>query len=224
MAVFLVASILPNGRTPRRPQLWVYGAGSVLFLALLAFLNVGRWLVREDPLQKATAIAVLSGRMPERALEAVRIYKRGYAPRVWLTRSTEPGATLAQLSVRYIGEEEYNKEVLMRGGVPEAAIEVLDPPIENTADEMRTIGEALAKRDRGAVIVVTSKVHTRRVRSLWNRLAKGDGTAVVRGVSDDGFDPGHWWRDTQDALDVVREVLGLMNAWAGLPLGHSAKN
>jgi uncharacterized SAM-binding protein YcdF (DUF218 family) len=223
MAGFLVASIMPNERT-RRPLLWVYAAGSVLFFILLVFLNVGRWLVREDPLQKATAIAVLSGRMPERALEALRIYKRGYAPRVWLTHSTEPGATLAQLSVHYIGEEEYNKEVLMRGGVPEGAIEILDPPIENTADEMRTIGEALAKRNHGTVIMVTSKVHTRRVRSLWNRLAKGDGTAVVRGVSDDGFDPAHWWRDTQDALDVVREVLGLMNAWAGLPLGHGGKN
>jgi uncharacterized SAM-binding protein YcdF (DUF218 family) len=223
MPGFLVASIMPNERA-RRPLLWVYAAASVLFLALLVFLNVGRWLVREDPLQRATAIAVLSGRMPERVLEAVRIYKRGYAPRVWLTHSTEPGATLAQLSVHYIGEEEYNKELLMRSGVPEGAIEILDPSIENTADEMRTIGEALAKRGHGTVIVVTSKVHTRRVRSLWNRLAKGDGTAVVRGVSDDGFDPAHWWRDTQDALDVVREVLGLMNAWAGLPLGHSAKS
>jgi uncharacterized SAM-binding protein YcdF (DUF218 family) len=223
MAGFLAASIMPNPRA-RRVPLWMSVGTGLLFLALLLFLNVGRWLVREDPLQKATAIAVLSGRMPERALEAVRIYKRGCAPRVWLTHSTEPGATLAQLSVRYIGEEEYNKEILMRGGVPESAIEILDPPIENTAGEIRTIAEALAKRDHGTAIVVTSRVHTRRVRALWNQLAKRDGTVVVRGVSDDGFDPAHWWRDTQDALDVVREVLGLMNAWAGLPLGHSGKN
>jgi uncharacterized SAM-binding protein YcdF (DUF218 family) len=223
MAGFPIASIMPNPRARKIP-LWVSVGAGVLFVALLLFLNVGRWLVREDPLQKATAIAVLSGRMPDRALEAVRIYKRGYAPRVWLTHSTEPGASLAQLSVRYIGEEEYNKELLMRSGVPASAIEILDPPIENTADEMRTIGEALTRRDHGTVILVTSKVHTRRVRALWNRLAKSDGTAVVRGVSDDGFDPAHWWRDTQDALDVVREVLGLMNVWAGLPLGHSGKS
>jgi len=222
MAGFLVASIMPNERA-RRPQLWIYAAGSFLFVILLVFLNVGRWLVREDPLEKATAIAVLSGRMPDRALEAVRIYKRGYAPRVWLTHSTEPGVTLAQLSVHYIGEEEYNKELLMRGGVPESAIEILDPPIKNTVDEMRTIGDALSKRGHGTVIMVTSKVHTRRVRALWNRLAKGDGTAVVRVVSHDPFDPAHWWRNTQDALDVVREVLGLMNAWAGLPLRHGGK-
>jgi len=61
-------------------------------------------------------------------------------------------------------------------------------------------------------------VHTRRTRALWKRLAGGDGAAIVRGVSSDPFDAAHWWRNTRDALDVVREVLGLLNAWAGLPL------
>jgi hypothetical protein len=40
----------------------------------------------------------------------------------------------------------------------------------------------------------------------------------VRAAGTDGFDAAHWWRNTHDALDVVREVLGLLNAWAGLPL------
>jgi hypothetical protein len=71
------------------------------------------------------------------------------------------------------------------------------------------------------VILVTSKVHTRRVRTLWSHLARQDGMAIVRGVSDDDYDAAHWWRSTNDALDVVREVLGLINAWAGLPLHPS---
>jgi hypothetical protein len=68
------------------------------------------------------------------------------------------------------------------------------------------------------VIIVTSKVHTRRAKALWKRLSAAQGEAIVRSVSDDDFDPAHWWRNTSDALDVVREVLGLLNAWAGLPL------
>jgi uncharacterized SAM-binding protein YcdF (DUF218 family) len=221
MPPFFVLTILPNERVRRAP-LWLYALGTLLFAGLLVFLNVGRWLVVEDPLHKATAIAVLSGRMPERALEAARIYQQGYAPRVWLTHSTEPGATLQKLSIPFVGEEQYNKELLMHQGVPEGAIEILDPSVVNTADEMRTIGLALAKEKRGAVIVVTSKVHTRRVRALWKRLAGQDGTAIVRGVSDDSYDEAHWWRSTRDALDVVREVLGLLNAWAGLPLQPAA--
>jgi len=223
MPGFFVGSILPNSRVRRTP-LWVPVLGIIVIAGLFVFENVGRWLVVEDPLRNAAAIAVLSGHLPDRALEAARIYQQGYAPRVWLTHSTEPGAALEKLSVRYVGEEQYNKEVLMRGGVPESAIEVLDPPILNTADEMRTVGEALRKRKQGTIILVTSKVHTRRARALWNRLSRQDGAAVVRGVSDDAFDAAHWWRNTKDALDVVREVLGLMNVWAGLPLQPGGKS
>jgi uncharacterized SAM-binding protein YcdF (DUF218 family) len=199
-------------------RLWLTIFGTILFFGLLAFLNVGRWLVQEDPLRKADAIAVLSGRMPDRALEAARAYKQGYAPQVWLTHSREPGATLAQLSVQYVGEDSYDKQILMHQGVPENAILVLDPPIVNTADEMKTIGQQLHRENGHAVILVTSKVHTRRVKALWRRISAGDGEAIVHGVSDDSFDPARWWKTTQDAFDVVREVLGLLNAWAGLPL------
>jgi len=164
----------------------------------------------------------LSGRMPDRALEAARIYKGGYAPEVWLTHSTEPGATLQTLSVAYTGEDAYDKQILEHEGVPENAIRILNPPIVNTADEMKTIGQALKQGRSHKVILVTSKVHTRRTRTLWNHLARQDGAAIVRGVSDDAFDPAHWWRTTGDVLDVVREVLGMLNAWAGLPLRRAS--
>ena len=77
-------------------------------------------------------------------------------------------------------------------------------------------------RESGSqVILVTTKAHTRRVRTLWNRLARPGTHAVVRAAQDDGFQPARWWRTSADALEVVREVLGLLNAWAGLPLRPS---
>jgi uncharacterized SAM-binding protein YcdF (DUF218 family) len=192
--------------------------GAVLLCALLFFLFVGRWLVLEDPLEKAQAIVVLSGRMPLRAMEAAKLYREGYAPKVWLTHSTEPGASLKAMGVSYIGEDVYNVQVLMHEGVPADAIHLLEPPIINTADELAAVSTALAEEKGGTVIIVTSKVHTRRVRILWNRLAAGRGRALIRAASDDPFEPRRWWRTTGDALDVVREFLGILNAWAGMPL------
>jgi uncharacterized SAM-binding protein YcdF (DUF218 family) len=217
------ATILPAPGT-RRPRFAVLLAGGILFFLLLVFLNVGRWLVREDALRPASAIAVLSGRMPSRALEAARIYKQGYAQEVWLTRSDEPGATLEKLSLPYQGEEVYEKLVLIHEGVPETAIRVIEPSIVNTADEIRAIGSQLKNRNGGKVILVTSKVHTRRTGALWNRLCASSGEAIVRGDSQDEFEPAHWWRNTTDALDVVREILGLLNTWAGLPLKPETGN
>jgi len=196
-------------------------AGSVLALILaiaVIFFGVGRWLVVENRLEKSQAIVVLSGGMPVRALEAVRLFHGGYAPEIWLTRPEQPAAFLDPLGIPNSGEDYFNSRVLEHEGVPRAAIRVLDPPINNTADEIRAISAQAARERVSAVIIVTSRPHTRRVSHLWGQLASGGTRAIVRSGSADSFDAAHWWRNTHDALDVVREVLGLLNAWAGLPL------
>jgi uncharacterized SAM-binding protein YcdF (DUF218 family) len=189
--------------------------------AAIIFLGLGRWLIVEDPLGKAQAIVVLSGRMPMRAKEAARLYNAGCAPQIWLTRAVEPTASLQEMHIAYIGEDFFNSRVLMHEGVPSNAIRVLEQPINNTADEITVIAGELERMRGGAIIIVTTKAHTRRVRALWNELSGGRGRAIVRAASTDTFSPQHWWRSTADSLDVVREILGLLNAWAGLPLHAS---
>jgi len=157
-----------------------------------------------------------------RAMEAAKLYREGYAPEIWLTHSAEPAATLGEMGIPFAGEDYYSARVLIHEGVPASAIRVLEPPVVNTADEIDAIATALAKEKDRTAILVTTKAHTRRVRMLWQRLGSERGTGVVRAAAEDPFDPRYWWRTTSDALDVVREVLGLMNAWAGLPL-HPAK-
>ena len=193
-------------------------AGILLALALVAFFGVGRWLVVEDPLGKTSAIAILSGGMPVRALEAAKLYRDGYAPEVWLTHTAEPGESLKAMGIPFEGEEVYSARVLIHEGVPAGAIHVLEPPTVNTADEVRAISKALQQEKDRSVILVSSKPHTRRVRLLWRKLAPVECHAIVRAASEDPFAPRHWWRNTGDALDVVREVLGIINACAGLPL------
>jgi uncharacterized SAM-binding protein YcdF (DUF218 family) len=221
-----MANLENTARVTRRRSLTLRIVAAVvcaaLILAVVLFLCVGRWLVVQDPLAKARVIAVLSGGMPVRALEAAKLYRDGYAPEIWLTHSSEPGRTLQEMDISFAGEDDYNTRVLIHEGVPPEAIHVLETPIVNTVDEIRVIGSALAREKDRTVIIVTSKAHTRRVRFLWGRLAAGEGQPIVRAASGDLFDPRHWWRTTSDALDVVREVLGLLNAWAGLPL-HPAQ-
>jgi uncharacterized SAM-binding protein YcdF (DUF218 family) len=190
----------------------------LLIAAFCVFFYIGDWLVSEDPVQKADAIAVLSGAMPLRAEEAARLYGEGYAPKVWLTQSLEPAASLAAMGISYAGEDKYDIQVLVHEGVPQGAIEVLSPPIRNTADEISAILASMSAAHAQTVIIVTSKVHTRRTRILCRHLAKGRFHFIVRGASSDPFQPGRWWATTTDALDVVREVLGIFNVWAGLPL------
>jgi uncharacterized SAM-binding protein YcdF (DUF218 family) len=210
------AAVSPPHFRTRRILLAVGGVS--LVLAAVIFFGVGRWLVLEDPLGKAKAIVVLSGGMPLRAIEAAKLYREGYAQEIWLTHSVEPGEILGGMGIPFAGEDYYNKLVLIHEGVPAEAVHVLEPSIVNTADEIKVAATSLTRARGEAVIIVTTKAHTRRVRLLWRRLAPGQGRAIVRAASGDSFDPRHWWRTTSDALDVVREALGLLNAWAGLPL------
>jgi uncharacterized SAM-binding protein YcdF (DUF218 family) len=193
----------------------------LLILLIIVFLNVGRWLVVEDPLAKAQAIVVLSGRMPLRAIEAARLYNAGYAPQVWLTRPREPAASLEPMHIAYLGEDFFNSRVLLHEGVSPDSILVVEPSIENTADELRAVAAELVRQNGSGVIIVTTKAHTRRVRTLWREVTGGGRHAIIRAAANDPFQPGRWWGTTGDALDVVREVLGLLNAWAGLPLRPS---
>jgi uncharacterized SAM-binding protein YcdF (DUF218 family) len=191
----------------------------VFLVAVLAGLRgAGRWLVREDPLSSADVIIVLSGRMPYRAEEAGKVFRMGYAPEVWVSRPESPRGRLEKLGIRFVGEEEYSREILIHQGVPEAAVHILPNTIVDTEQEVEETAREMRRTGKTRVILITSPEHTRRVRALWKKLVGENPKAIVRAAREDPFDPDHWWRNTRDAFAVVREMLGLMNAWAGLPV------
>ena len=216
--------ITPRFRRSYRFLLLLGGCNILLvILAVGAFFHAGTWLVREDSGQKAQVVVVLSGGLPERSLAAADEFKTSGAKEVWLTKPSQPGAAMQQIHLPYAGEEQYSRMVLIDRGVPPAAIRILDPHINNTADELKVVVDELRTHPGATVAVVTSKAHTRRVRAIWNVIAPKEdrGRLMVRAAPQDPFDADHWWRSSNDALSVVREYLGLLNAWFGLPLNHS---
>jgi uncharacterized SAM-binding protein YcdF (DUF218 family) len=211
-----VESRPPGSRTNRRIAclaVLVLLAGAFLWV----FLRAGTWLVVEDPLGPAQTIVVLSGRMPDRAIEAARLYGQNAAPQVWISQPTTPAEQLAELRIPFVGEDFYNQRILLALGVPADATRILPEPSANTAQEIDQIARLARGSGVSSVIIVTSAPHTRRVRAIWSRLVGPSPQLIVRHPIDDSFDAAHWWRNTQDALDFVREWLGLANAWAGFP-------
>jgi uncharacterized SAM-binding protein YcdF (DUF218 family) len=182
------------------------------------FLRVGDWLVVQDPLAQAKTIVVLSGDMPIRAIEAARIYQQNVAAQVWISKGLSPEAELEQMRINYVGEDFYNRKVLIALGVPADATRVLEDDAANTLEEVDGIARDLRQEDAHSVIIVTSKAHTRRVRYIWKHRVGDDPQLILRYANYDTFDPEHWWRKSHDGLEVVRELLGLANAWAGFPL------
>jgi uncharacterized SAM-binding protein YcdF (DUF218 family) len=202
------------------------GQRLLVLLAVLALMagagfwslrNVGRWLVATDALEHARAIVVLSGRMPFRAMEAAEIYRQGWAPEVWLLRDvTDQGdEALAKLGIPHPSEQDYDRQVLERVGVPKEAIRLIEPPTTNTVSEIKLIAEELRRQGGGKAILVTSPVHTRRTRTIWRIVVGDHPQAIVRCDASEPSDPDHWWRSTQDVEAVFHELLGLINTYLG---------
>ena len=207
---------------PAHGRRWVVIACSVAVFAaaisVWALRHAGDWLVVQDPLTPAHAIVVLSGGVPYRARQAARIYQQNLAAQVWVSQPLSPRAELGKLGIAFVDESFYSQNVLIALGVPADAIRVFQTAAANTEEEISEIARECRQDNAHRVIIVTSKAHTRRVRFIWHRVVGDDPGAVVRYVADDSFDPVHWWRTTNDALDVVREFLGLTNAAFGFPL------
>ena len=192
----------------RRRRRWLIVIGLLLVLGIAGtwiFLRIGTWLVVEDPLTPAPVAVVLSGEMPARAREAAEIYRTGNTQQVWITHPADATEEMHEIGIDYLGETFYNQSVLLHLHVPIEATRVLDPEIYNTQDEVRVISQQARAAGIHSVIIVTSKAHTRRVHAVWKKLVGSDQ---------------HWWRQTSDSLQVVREILGLANVWTGFPLKH----
>jgi uncharacterized SAM-binding protein YcdF (DUF218 family) len=189
----------------------------VSIIAVVALRGLGAFLVVEDPLQKADAIMILGGTMYERQLEAVELYKDGWAPRLFMLREISDAGELElrRRGIQYLSVVDVQIDAMVKLGVPRDRITILDQA-NSTAHEADLLA-ALAARERFLrVIVVTSKQHTRRARLVINRKM-GDGvTVMVRSSRYDRARVDRWWTDRSTLRFTLFETQRLIAYWIGV--------
>ena len=189
-----------------------------LLISALAFPRLGAWLVVEDPLEKADAIVVLGGTMYERPMEAVELYKEGWAPRIYLFRQIADWgeALLVERNFQYTREVDLQIEVMGRLGVPREVIGILDQA-NSTAEEADDVLALVTREKFSRVIVVTSKQHTRRARLVMNRKVNPAGvTVIVRASRFDRSDVDRWWTNRSTLRFTLFETQRLLGYWLGV--------
>jgi uncharacterized SAM-binding protein YcdF (DUF218 family) len=214
--------------TPRLPPVrgWIRGRRLVWLAAFLllilcgyGFTHLGTFLVYEDPLQKADAIFVYAGSQAERPLEAIDLYKAGYAPVIVLTRPKEEPAVelLAERGIELPTRFSLMREVFEKLGVPDSAMIVPDRIHDSTGAEAVTLGQLVAARKWHRVIVVSSKYHLRRVKLASEREVRSSGAdIVVRGSKYDAAQPHRWWMVRADIRTLLWEYPKLFSYALGL--------
>jgi uncharacterized SAM-binding protein YcdF (DUF218 family) len=192
--------------------------GPLLLLAVFVLSRLGAWLVVQDPLQKADAIFVLGGTRYERPLEAVELYKEGWAPRITLMRQISDAGEveLMKRGIPYPREVDHQVEVMGRLGVPATDILVLDEA-DNTAEEAEALYRVATRERWTRAIVVTSKQHTRRARLVMRRKLTGTGTEViVRASRFDVANVDRWWENRSTLRFTLFESQRLLGYWIGV--------
>jgi uncharacterized SAM-binding protein YcdF (DUF218 family) len=190
----------------------------LLLISAVAFPRLGAWLVVADPLEKADAVIVLGGTMYERPMEAVELYKEGWAPRIYLFREIADWGeqVLIERNVPYTRAVDLQIEVMGRLGVPRDVIGVLDQA-NSTADEADDVLALVTSEKFSRVIIVTSKQHTRRARLVMNRKMNPAGVRiVVRPSRYDRADVERWWANRSTLRFTLFEMQRLLGYWIGV--------
>ena len=148
------------------PALVVCGLLPVV-VAVVATRWLGPWLVVSEPLGHSDVIFVTDGQTPQRELEGAALFLEGWAPRVAITL---PRNTLSD-EVRRLADDPLPQErasrVLLRRGVPDAAIVRLGRIVDNTLQELQATSSVrmlfcaprTATFDRGSTQVVGLWLH-----------------------------------------------------------------
>jgi uncharacterized SAM-binding protein YcdF (DUF218 family) len=176
--------------------------------------TMGRYLITEDPLQKAEAIAVLAGDGGVgRTLEAVRLYQDGYAPKIILTHQRLPKGyeALARLGITVPEERNIQRMVLKAMRVPAAAVLQVSERADSTKSEMAHLVRLLKERRIRTVILVTDRSHSTRASRILARASSGTITIISRPTRYDTFDPEGWWHSRVDTKEVLFEYQKLLD-------------
>ena len=201
----------------------LYFVGTVLILTIsVGFVlaihdrilkSIGNYLVVTTPLERCGAIVPLASHEYDRILEAVDLFKKGFASRIVLSEVTRPAGyeQLLELDVTVPQLHEVQKMIALNLGVPEDRILVIERHAYSTNSELQVIFEFLKQNDLNSVILVTSKYHTRRTQKLFNSITGENIKVIIQASRYDPFDPDRWWKSRRDTKFVIYEYLKLLN-------------
>ena len=180
----------------------------VLTIVIIIGLNLGKFLVQSDKLEKSDAIAVFSGDSGSRTERAVELLKEGYADYLILSGGkVYDDVTMAELM----------KNHAIKLGVDESKI-LIDDEASTTNENAEFTADIIEENNFKSVIVVTSDYHTRRSKlamekSLENTLIDGEKVSVTVTPSKEEKFTTKWWTSGNSVLMVISEYLKLMGYW-----------
>ncbi len=173
----------------------------------------GNFLVVEDNLEKADAIFVFGGSIPNRIIEAVDIYKKGYAPLIIISKYQKPEGYkyLEEKGITYPEGHDINKSIALSLGIPENSIMITNYRAASTFEELILLKNFCLEKNYKKIILVSTKSHTKRISKIFLDIAGDKIKGIVRYTGYDSYNPDKWWNDRHSLRQTMFEYQKLLH-------------
>lgn len=173
--------------------------------------SLATYLIVERPLERADAIIVLSGSavFRERTKLAAELYKRGVAPRIFITDDGGRAGWLDQEQTN-LPFDDLEKRDLIAKGVPVEAITVLPGVVSGTDDEAKAAAAQIDRDPIRSLLVVTSAYHSRRALRTFDKILAGRDVEIGLAHAPTGErtpNPGYWYLTPRGWQTVAAEYV-----------------
>jgi len=187
----------------------------VIVISGALFRIMGDMIVADEKASPADAVVVLSTGIEyyPRLIQAADLYRQGLAENIVINgdRKTDTLRDLERKGFKPCCPWYADSvSILALLGVPEdKIIRISNEDAYDTVSEADAVGRELIKRKWTAVIITTSKYHTRRAKFIWQKMYKNRITIFMVSAKTDPYDPDNWWKDGRQ----IRWVLAEYGAW-----------
>jgi uncharacterized SAM-binding protein YcdF (DUF218 family)/glycosyltransferase involved in cell wall biosynthesis len=200
-----------NLRSKRRRLVFTTIFGLLIIFYSPLFWFMGEQLIARDFPKKSDAIVVFSGdgevsyqnlSYQNRALDAIGLYKEGYADKIFLSSGRE----------QTIADVEMIKLYLVSKGVSDLSIHILEKYPNSTYQNVIMVKESLEKNDIKSILFTTSPYHSRRAVLTWEKSAPN--IEVVSFNEKSTLNRGVEWNMGLDKIRVIAyEYVAIVHNW-----------
>ncbi|HSX47933.1 MAG TPA: YdcF family protein [Candidatus Nanoarchaeia archaeon] len=158
---------------------FIIGAG------LAVLFGIGYILSPQNSLQKSDAIVAISGgETTSRALEAIKLYKQGWAPKlIFSGAASDPNGPSNALVM---------KRLAIQQGVQSGDV-LIDEASTNTLENAADVAYIVKTHGYKKIILVTSPYHQRRASTAFHVALGNDVTILNHSTIDQTWRRNHWW-------------------------------
>jgi uncharacterized SAM-binding protein YcdF (DUF218 family) len=165
--------------------------------------GLARFLIVRDELQGADMIIVLGGDdNGERVNEGVGLFREGFSKKFLMT-----GGSVAWK----VNAAENMREQAVTMGVPDDAI-IIEKESESTLENAKFSLPIVEKEKAKTIILVTSPMHSRRAKRVFNKFFSDKGIKVISwpvDMAQSKFKLARWWTRHEDTQAVIWEYVAL---------------